>query len=363
MWAVSDQFLQALKGPHEIRTTLTVTAPGGSPVEVAIKSGNLRVESGSRIRRKGSLVLVGDSSVYEAVSAPGSIFSIQHGLKMGNTVELVPAFTGEATSPAQDFGGGTIGLTLADNAQWLSRTRFVTPYAPSPALTRVAAITSVVTAARPGTTVVNESTDTGTIGSAQVWTEGPLDVISDLSGDGGTEAFFRADGVFVIRDAKTLVSSPVWEAKAGDGGTLLSAERTRDSDRLFNTVVVRPSATDGSQTWVQQVAQVTDVNSPLHPSKIGVVPYFWSSPTIKTAGAALTAANRILDRVLGVTETLSLGSITNPALEANDVIRVITPSIGIEPAQIFQHFIDSYSYDLGTGAMTLATRSQAVTDD
>lgn len=363
MWAVSDQFLQALKAPHEIRTTLTVTPPGGSPLEVGIKSGTLRVESGSRIRRKGSLVLVGDSSVYETVAAPGAIFTIQHGLKMGNITELVPAFVGEATSPAQDFGGGTIGLSLADNAQWLSRTRFVTPYAPTAVTTRVAAITAVVTAARPGTVVVNESTDTGTIGSAQVWSEGPLDVVADLTRDGGTEAFFRADGTFLIRNMATTLSAPVWEAKAGEGGTLLSAERTRDSDRMFNTVVVRPAAADGSQTWPQQTAQVTDANHPLHPSKIGTVPYFWSSPTTKTAAAALVAANRILDRVLGVTETLSLGSITNPALEANDVIRVITPPIGIEPAQIFQHFIDSYSYDLGTGAMSLATRSQAVTDD
>lgn len=363
MWAVSDQFLQALKAPHEIRTTLTVTPPGGTPLEVGIKSGNLRVESGSRIRRKGSLVLVGDSSVYETVSAPGAIFTIQHGLKMGNTIELVPAFVGEATSPAQDFGGGTIGLSLADNAQWLSRTRFVTPFAPTPSTTRVAAITSVVVNARPGTVVVDESTDSGTIGSGQVWTEGPLDVIADLTRDGGTEAFFRADGTFVIRNVATTTSTAVWEAKAGAGGTLLSAERTRDSDRLFNTVVVRPSASDGSQTWAQQVARVVDVNHPLHESKVGEVPYFWSSPTIKTAAAALAAANRILDRVLGISETLALGSITNPALEANDVIRVITPQIGIEPAQIFQHFIDSYSYDLGTGAMTLATRSQAVTDD
>lgn len=37
-----------------------------------------------------------------------------------------------------------------------------------------------------------------------------------------------------------------------------------------------------------------------------------------------------------------------------------TPQVNTDPAQIFQHFIDSFSLDLVTGSMTLATRSQAV---
>lgn len=362
MWAVSEQFLQALKAPHKISSILTVTVPGGTPVTVPIKAGNIQVDSGARIRRRGSLTLRGDSSIYELVATPGAVFNISHGLVMGNVTELVPVFSGEATQPAQSFGDGEISLTLADNANWLARTRFVTPYAPLPTTTRVAAIAAVVTTARPGTPVVNESNDSGTIGSAQVWSEGPLDVVADLTRDGGTEAYFRPDGVFVIRDQRTTLTPAVWTINSGSNGTLTAVERTRDSDRLYNMVVVRPSAADNSQKWVQQIAQVTDPNHPRYNGKIGDAPYFWSSPTAKTAGAALTAARTILDRVLGTTETLALGSIANPALEANDVIRVITPPINTEPAQVFQHFIDSFSFDLASGAMSMNTRSQAVTD-
>lgn len=363
MWAVSDQFLEALKAPHKIVTTLTVTVPGGTPVEVGIKSGSLQVDAGSRIRRRGSLVLRGDSSVYELVATPGAILNIQHGLIMGNVTETVPAFQGEVTQPAQSFGDGEISVQIGDNAVWLSRTKFVAPYAPTVATQRVTAIANVVTTARPGTTVINESSDTGTIGSAQVWQNGPLDVIADLTRDGNTEAYFRADGTFVIRDQKTTLSPAVWTINSGSGGTLTAAERTRDATQMYNTVCVDPSATDGSQTWARQTATVTDPNHPRYPAKIGIAPYYWSSPTAKTAGAALSAANSILDRVLGTTETLALGSIANPALEANDVIRVITPPINTEPAQVFQHFIDSMSIDLASGSMTLATRSQAITDD
>lgn len=362
MWDVSDRFLQALTAPHRYATTFTVTVPGGVPVDVSIKSGSIAVDGSARIRRRVSgLQLNGDSSVFELVSTPGAIFQIEHGIAYGSSDETVPVFYGEAVAGSQKFGDGTISLSIADRGNTLAACKFATPYAPTAATTRVAAITAVVTAAIAGVTVVNESSDTGTIGSAQVWTENPGDVISQLTRDGGTEAFFLPDGTFVIRDLPTTATPYVWSAGSGDGGVLVNVERTRPLDRLYNRVVVRPS--DSAQTWTEQVATITDTASPLHSSKINTRTFAYSSPTVASAAAALVVANQMLDKFKGVTETLALESIANPALEANDSIRVITPQINNEPARIFQHFIDSYNLSLLTGSMTLQTRSQVVTDD
>jgi len=364
MWAVTPQFLEALRYPHRIRTTLTITAPGGAPETINIKAGTISVDGNSRVRRRATLTLEGDSSVYETLATPGTLFEISHGIVLGrNNTEMIPVFAGELLDGSQTFGDGTISITLVDHANWLARTRYVTPYAPTSATARTTAITALVEAAKPGTSVTNESSDTGTIGSSQVWTEGPLDTISDLARDGGTEAYFQPDGTFLIRDLRTLTSPSVWTAGSGDAGVIISAERVRSMDRLYNTVVVRPATTDGSQTWAQQVAAITDTADPRHPDHIGTVPYFWASPTAATAGAALAAAERILDRVKGSYETLTLGMITNPALEANEPIRVITPKINTQPALIFQHFIDSFTLDLVTGASTMSTRSQVATDE
>lgn len=363
MYSVSSRFLTALTKPHKLVTVCTVTTPDDEILTVDLKAGSISVDGASRIRRRGTLTAVGGSDVFETITTPGALFQITHGINFGSSSELVPVFTGELLSGSQKFGDGTIGFTVVDRAQWLSRTRFLTPYAPLSSLTRVAAITAVVQAAIPGVTVTNTSSDVGTIGSAQVWTDGPLDVISDLTRDGGTEAFFGPDGVFTIRDQATSTSTPVWTASSGDGGVLTSAERTRPIDRMFNTVVVRPAATDASQTWTQQAAQISDTSNPRHPDYVGVVPYFWSSPTLLTTADASLAAQRILDKTLGTTETLALELISNPALEANESIRVITPLINLEPAQIFQHFIDSFTLDLRTGGMSVATRSQGVVTD
>ncbi len=116
-----------------------------------VKAGSITVDGASRIRRRGTLTLVGDNRVYEICAEPGATFSIMAGLNLGTTNELVPLLFGEAEKPAQAFGDGTISVGLADLGGWLSRTRFVAPYTPASTLPRVDAITAVVLAARPGT--------------------------------------------------------------------------------------------------------------------------------------------------------------------------------------------------------------------
>jgi hypothetical protein len=357
MWTVSPTFLQAIQFPHKLISKFTYTVPGGAPVVLKVQSGTVSVDASQRIRRTANLTVFGLQADYDAMTTPGTLFHIDHGIDFGgSSTELVPVFQGEQTDGEQRIGDGTIALSLADSATWLSRSRFLTPYAPVATTTRVQAISNIVTAGRPGTAVTNLSHDTGTVGSQNVWSDSRLDAITSLCKDGGTDAFFQPDGTFVIRDLPTATTASVWTAS----GILESGARKRPMDKMYNTVVVRPSATDGSQTWSQQTAQITDTSNPRHPNYIGVVPYFWASPTAGSAAAALTAAQSILYRVMGTTDTLSLGLISNPALDANDVIRVVTPPVNTDPANIFQHFIDTISLDLVTGSMSLGTRAQAV---
>jgi hypothetical protein len=362
MYPVSARFLQALARGPQFRTTCTVTPYGADPITVDVKAGTLQVNGTQRIRRKvAGFQIVGDSTVYEQVTAPGAVFSVTHGPWFGSSGELIPIFTGEAISPKQRFGDGSIDLTLVDLSNWLSRCRFSTPYVAAAGTLRTTIITAVVQAARPGTTVTNLSSDVSTIPAQQMWTEGPLDVVADMARDGGTEAFFGPDGEFIIRDQPTLTSPPVWTAAAGAGGTLESVDRIRPLDRLFNKVIVRPAARDGSLTWADQSVSVTDLTHPRHYLKVGVVPDIIYS-TAATAAAAMAIAQRRLDQVLGTTESLAFGAISNAALEASDVLRIATPTINNEPAKLFQHFLDSFELNLNTGSMTGATRSQVVTD-
>lgn len=355
---VTPTFLKALTSPHKILTNCTYTVPGGQPVTVQLQSGQVTVDATQRIRRTANVTVYGQQADYAAMTTPGTVFHIDHGLDYGGgTTETVPVFHGEVLEGDQLIGDGTINLSqLADHGNWLGRAQFITPYAPAASTLRTAAISSIVTTARPGTTVTVTATDTGTVGTQNVWSASLLDAITALCKDGNMDAAFQPDGSFLIQDLPNLSSQAVWTAQ----GVLESGTRQRPMSKMYNTVVVRPSGTNGAQTWAQQVAQITDTTNPRHPNNIGVVPYFIDSPTIMSAGAALTAAKNMLYRVLGTTETLSLGLISNPALDANDVIRVIAPAVNSDPANIYQHIVDGFTLDLVTGSMSLNTRSQAV---
>jgi hypothetical protein len=359
MWAVSTQFLEALRFPHTIKSTFSYTVPGGTAKVLQVESGSVSNDWGARIRRTSSLTVQGSQADYVAITMPGTVFRISHGLVMGNTTELIPVFTGEQVNGEQQFGNGIISLSLADHANWLSRSRFLVPYAPDPALTRVAAIEQIVTAGKPGVTVLNVSSDEGIVGIQNVWTDSRLDAITALCRDGNIDGFFRPDGVFVIQDMPTISTPHVWTVS----GIVESGARKRPMDKLYNTVIVRPSASDGSQTWTQQTASISDTSNDRHPNYIGIVPYFLASPTASSEAVALEMAQNFLYKVMGTTETLSLGIISNPAMESGDVLRIIAPPVGSDPANIFQHFVDGFSLDLNSGSMTVNTRSQIVETD
>jgi hypothetical protein len=353
MWATTERFGRALLAGPRFRSLATITVPGGSPDPIELKSGTVSCDSSQMIRRKTNVRAFGGAAEYAAMTTEGAILSIQHGLNYGDSTELVPVFYGEITSGEQSVGDGTISVSGADLCNRMERNRYIRPFTPTASTSRAGVISQAVLGSVPGATIQNVSSDTGTIGSALMWQESRLDTIRDLTRDGGTEAFWLPDGTYLVRDAPVLSSAtPVWTSR-----TWKSVDRKRPMDRLYNMVVVRPSATDGSQGWTQQVVEITDPTHPRHKSKIGEVPYFWASPTITRAADAVQAGRKILERVLGTTETLSLSTIANPALEGGDVIRAVLPQLGRERPQSFLHYLDSFTLDLVTGSMSLATRS------
>lgn len=355
MYPVSSRFLRSLSQPHTIDTTVTCTLPSGAALTLPLSSGTWQATSGQLIRRTASLVVDGGSTVYAFVSTPGAVVRVRHGLRWSGTdIELVPVITGELSRAATQLGDGTVALSLADFGQRLAASSYLTAVSPAVTASRRSVIAAAVTDAMPAVVVTNTSSDTGNVGVSQSWTS-RTDLITDLATDGGAEAFFAPDGGFTVRDLPQITDPVVWLLKSGTGGTVKSVARDRPLDKLYNTVIVKPSSSDASQGWTQQVAQITDLTNPRHPAYIGVRAFEWVSPTVLSAADALKIAQLLLTKVQGSTETLSIDAISNPALDAGDVVRVSTPTdLG---TTIETHLIDSLTGDLVTGAMALQTRA------
>jgi len=358
MLQTTERFLNALTRPQVRRTVATVTLPGEAPLPVQLKTGTVFASNGRMIRRRFTGSLYAPESVARAIEADGATFQVQHGLSFGRSSEMVTVFTGEILRASRPFGDAQCDLAAVDFGHWIEESRFLTPRTITGS--RASAIESLIVEARPGTIVSTTATNAGSV-VGSTWPRSRRQAVEELARDGNSEAFFRGDGTFLIRDAKTLTSAPDYTVRGGRNGTLKSGERVRPFDRRYNCVVVAPSSP--AQAWSQQVAVVSDPANPRHPDRIGIRPYFYASPSIATASEAAIVASRLLDRALGNTQTLQFATVSNPALEEGDVIRVVIPSVNGEPAAIVQHFIDSFSLDLVSGEMQASTRSQAVLDE
>jgi len=362
MRPVSAQFLDALGSPHKVCTTITATTPLGDEITLKPLGGRVVCDTASIRRRSANITAEATPAEVRLITTPGTLFRIDHGIDYRHgDPELVPVFHGELADPDEPLASGSISLAFLDDTARLARCPFVTPYVPFAGITRAIAIRDIVLAASPLTAMIITATDTGTVG-AQMFTGSRLSAIEKLATDGNIEAFFDPTGTFIIRDAPSTSTPPVWTIKAGRGGTLMKANRRRPLTKLINSVQVRPSGTSGSQVWKPQTATITDIANPLHPNYIGLATFIIDSPSIDSTASAVDIAYKNLARRASIPVSLSLAALSNPALEGNDVIGIQTAAAGQNEALGFQHWIDAFDIDLKAGSMNVVTREQVSID-
>ena len=235
------------------------------------------------------------------------------------------------------------------------------PYTPEDVDDRAEYIIAAVVGRHPGTSHACTNTAAASTPTPdRVWDRDRTQFINDLANDGGLDTYFNAAGEFMIRKQPILdQSDSVWTFRTGEFGNILTADRERPFDRLYNRVVINPI--DETQTWGATYFDLEDTSNPRHSDYIGVVPYFYSSPTLLDEAAVVNAGDTILQRIQGTTETLSIGALGVP-LEVGDVVTVIHPATDTDPGFNAVHIIDSWDYDLVTGAMTCKTRSSELAE-
>jgi hypothetical protein len=374
--AISDRFKAALSVSHQRVTRITCTVPGGSPVAIGASaklpngrrgpgwtSGKVSSSSSTGVRYQASLSIspAPGQDTYAMVSTPGAIFRIDHGIDFGaGNVELVNCGVYEAARGSVRIAGGDVSMSLVDLWQRIDRCRFLAPFAP-PSGTRASLIATAVANAVPGVGIYATNDGGQYVEGDNVWDRDRPQFINDMAKDGSLDVGFDAAGEFRIRKQPVLdPATSVWTFRTGAAANLTTAERERPFNRHYNTVIVEPM--DASQAWDQQVVQISDLAHPLHPSKVGVVPFFYKSATANDNAEALQVAVTTLQQVAGSTETVNLDALSNPALEVGDVVTIAHPATDTDPGFGAVHILDSWSMDLDGGAMSLATRSSALPD-
>lgn len=363
MYAVSSEFLAAIRASHTMIVQATAyrsgyVVPGGG--NLLVLDGTVRADGGSDVRRtvEGLRVASADGrtqTLHDVLDERGTELQISRGVVYPTgRVELAPVARVRINSIEDDLAEpGVVAISGQDRAVRIIDDKFLAPRAAVAGTRITAQITTLIQETLPNAAVWDDSGSTASVPAGIVWEQERWDAIRSLGDSIACTVYADARGDFHIAPIPTFDTAAAWTIDAGLAGVLVTGQRSRSREGVYNVVVVTSSPTDGAVP-VSGIAQDTD---PLSATRVsgpfGRVPRFYSSALVSTQAQAQAAAKALLDQSLGRTTTISLTSMVNPALEVGDRINVVLPD-GIT----VYHIADGFDVPLAPdGSMPVQTRA------
>lgn len=366
MYPVSSAFLAALRTSHNAVVQVDAYRAGvliASDLPVA--DGAVAVDGSSDVRRQLDLTIADPSLAPTATDTTGPLtpygteLYVRRGIRFPDgTTEWVPLGYFRVQSVNVPLRSDVVKVSGVDRSRQIADARFLAPQSSVTANNVPTEIARLITAARPGTVVNNLSGSTAPT-PVLLWDTDRWPAITDLAASIGCEVFFDVAGQAVIRPIPAITDAVRWYVDVGPQGVLVEGERQISREATYNVVVAGAERVDN----LPPLAATVQDNDPTSPTYVGgafgSVPYFYTNNGITTVGQATTAAQGLLDRVRGLTRTVSLSAVPNPALDAGDVIQVVYPDGTFE-----RHVVDSLTIPLGPDAsMPIGTRSTNPTQE
>jgi hypothetical protein len=333
MLKLTTRAANTIRDSHSIRVYATaVSANTGIVDNLPITSGTVVSDASSQVRRTATvgfgLADLWPSDPFSILSPIGSELLITYGIVLQpGTVEYINIIRGPITqvtrSTPSSGGDDVISVTVADRSSKVAEARFDAPVQTIAGATTVSEISRLITAVLPIGVVVDTTGSTKVAPQMEIERERWSDGVEKLADSIGAEVYATPDGNFLIRPEPTLSNPPVWTLDAGDGGILVGEDDEFTRDLTYNRVVASGQRTDG----IPPVYAVSSDTNPLSPTYIngpfGIKTRFYASPLLTTVPQCQSAADSMLDRVTGNHMNVTFRTLTNPALEAGDVIRLV----------------------------------------
>lgn len=364
MITTTPEFQAALRSSHGFTGKAIAYPPNGDPVTLPTSDGTVTIDRTADNRRSLALS-VSDPSLYptrptDPIAPYGTEVIVWLGIRYGGgRVELVQLGVFRLQDAERQLPG-TEGLpiTLWDRSKQVQDERFPAPRKFA-AMTALALIQQLIGEVYPTVTytVTTPAAAATTIPKHVVAQDRWAEVIR-VAQACGCEVFFDETGNVVIQDVPDpSTAAPVWVVDAGPTGVLVSADDKVTRDGQPNIVVAAGESPSGNNDPVTSQfphGYDTDPTSPTYyQGAYGQVPRFYSNPHIRTQAQADRTADAQLADHLGVSRTISFGSVPNPALDAGDAITIIRPDGSTE-----LHVIDALEIPLSpSGVMTGETRT------
>lgn len=355
-------YKQAIHGPHNRVAYIDAYDIDGNVLaqSVPIIGGSVSANLTNRVTRTADFTLSDDwypRSPTDPLSPFQSVVRIYAGIRYGDgSREVFPVFTGRVYDVSRDKDG-SVSFRADDLAADVVAYPFEQPRASrqNPLSGALAEIERLILEAVPQATFGTHDVPDGPV-PALVWDEDRGKALDDLSEALGARWYALGDGSFVVRSFTYAPATPVQEFLDGPTGLMASATTSQTRDGTANSIVVVAERLDGTDP-IRVIARDTSPSSPTRfGGRYGRVSQVIKVQTPLTSLEAQVFARAQLSASIALTEQWSADVVPDHTIEPADTARLRYR--GVMADQI----IDSMTYPLLTGSMSLSTRGTVPTD-
>ncbi len=367
MKQISAEFAAALGGQHTAVVEVEVTGPDGTGTSLPIIDGSVTLDATSATRGACDLTIVDDGTLGLVPAAAGELLTpygselrVRRGVRLAGGDELVSlGIFGVDTVEVADTGDNLeLHVTGMDRSARIADAKLESPTQIPKGTLFTDAILQIVSEVMEVLVNFSASYSSNVTPQDLWWEEGTdrWEIVQDLALGVASEIYFDGDGVLTLRSVGQ--SEPQWTITDGDQGTLIEVSKSWAREGIYNRVIVTGENSSGSQSF-RGVATDDDPASPTrYDGPFGRVPRLESYDFIASNNQALQTAQILLDKRLGLAQGVSFSCAVNPALEPDDVVRIIRERAKIDET----HVLDSVTIPLAADQpMSGATRLLAST--
>lgn len=335
MYPSSAAFKAEVRTDHIAVSKAEVWASDQKLQEINISDGNVKIDSGSAVRRTCDVTLttgresdnlVPDSD-FDLLTPFGNELRLYRGVQYADgTKEYVPlgvfVITDVAISDTNE--GVEIKLLGEDRSIRVSRAKWTQPYQMTSG-TLEASLSALLKSRFPDAEISFPTTNV-TVNQVLLGAENDNDPWKDaveIAELVGFDLFFDQNGVVQMKQFPTLDGSVVVALfTEGQGTTITQLNRTISTKQTYNGVIYTIEGSD-VVTPIRVEAWDEDSSSPTYRFGVfGEVPAFVTTSLLATESEAVRAAASLLNTYIGSQEVVNWDSLVDPSLDVQDVVYV-----------------------------------------
>lgn len=333
--------------------------------DIPLERFSIKVDRNSNIRRTGEATVI-DSDLLGELTRSGSSLEpygsevrVRTGLRLSNgSYAMVPVGVFQIEDLRWNEDESSIQMSLFDRSKALERSSYGVPIDAS-GKQALAFIQDVITDLMPYVTFNFAASNFDIrFPGGTTFRSGRLAAVEEAAQVLGCEFFFDVNGTARVVptpyiDQTTLSSQYDWLVNVGEDGVLVSYARGITRKDTFNKIHVWGAPATESTPQPYGFAVDDNPSSPTYyGGRFGKADTRVERQELTTAGQCTTFALAQLRNSVGLSRSVNMNSLCNPALDAGDKILVRY----LDGSQEL-HLVDSLGFDQ-TGGMSIETRVQ-----